>query len=144
MGIFVSTYAYTIGLGKLSGPGPGFMPFWIGIIFVGLGIYKISTQIREIRVNSASAGKNVTVRASGIGKIILVTAILFAYALLLEYLGYILATFIAMVLLLRFAGYTRWVPVIVYAILIAGLSYFLFHYLGVLFPVGVFNNFGLV
>lgn len=144
MGIFVSVYAYTIGLGKLSGPGPGFMPFWIGIIFVGLGLYKISTQLHAKRGSSIAVEKKVIVRRSGIGKIILVTAILFAYALLLEYLGYILATFLAMALLLRFAGYTRWVLVIVYAILIAGLSYFLFHYLGVLFPVGIFNNFGLV
>ncbi len=144
MGIFVSTYAYTIGLGKLSGPGPGFMPFWIGIIFVGLGLYKLSAQLRTRREDRVPAEKKLVAGPSSIGKIVLVTAILFAYALLLDYLGYILATFIAMALLLRFAGYTRWVLVIVYALLIAGLSYFLFHYLGVLFPVGIFNNFGLV
>ncbi len=144
MGIFVSTYSYTIGLGKLIGPGPGFMPFWLGIIFIGLGLYKLSTQLRIRRASSISSGKEGNTRHSGVGKITTITVILFAYALLLESLGYILVTFLAMVFLLRFAGYTRWTLLIIYALTIAAVSYFLFHYLGVLFPVGIFNNFGLV
>jgi hypothetical protein len=144
MGIFVSTYSYTIGLGKLSGPGPGFMPFWLGIIFVGLGLYKIVTQIRVQREKPVASDKAPHAARSGIAKIALVSVVLFVYALLLEQLGYILVTFLAMVFLLRFAGYTRWILVVIYALVIAGASYFLFHYLGVLFPVGLFNNFGLV
>ncbi|HEX2964637.1 MAG TPA: tripartite tricarboxylate transporter TctB family protein [Syntrophorhabdaceae bacterium] len=145
MGIFVSAYSYRIGLGNLSGPGPGFMPFWLGIIFVGLGVYKLTAQLRIRRESkSVITEKKVKAGYSAIGKITLVVVILFIYALLLEHLGYILVTFITMALLLRFAGYTRWIPVIVYALLIAGSSYFIFHYLGVLFPVGIFNNFGLV
>ncbi len=102
-----------------------------------------------MRIHTENAGtdeKNVSAvksRYSGIGKLAFITIILFAYALLLEPLGYIVTTFFAMVLLLRFAGYTRWILIIIYAVIIVGVSYFLFHYLGVMFPAGIFRNLGL-
>ena len=146
LGFFASIYAYKLGLGQLSAPGAGFMPFWLGIIIACLAFYKLITDVRIHAENAGTDEKNVSTvkpRYSGIGKLVFVTIILFAYALLLEPLGYIVTTFFAMVLLLRFAGYTRWIFIVIYAAIIVGVSYFLFHYLGVMFPAGIFRNLGL-
>lgn len=146
LGFFVSIYAYKLGLGQLSVPGAGFMPFWLGIIIACLAFYKLIIDMRVHAVKAGTDEKNVSAvkpRYSVIGKLVFITIILFAYALLLEPLGYVVTTFFTMVLLLRFAGYTRWILIIIYAVVIVGASYFLFHYLGVMFPVGLFRNLGL-
>jgi putative tricarboxylic transport membrane protein len=146
LGFFVSIYAYKLGLGQLSVPGAGFMPFWLGIIIACLALYKLITDVRIHTENAGTDERNVSAvkpRYSGIGKLAFIAIILFAYALLLEPLGYVVTTFFSMVLLLRFAGYTRWISIIIYAAIIVGVSYFLFHYLGVMFPAGIFRNLGL-
>lgn len=147
MGMFVSLYSYKLGLGKLAGPGPGFMPFWLGIIIACLGLYKLTTEFFVHAEKTKAGKKNVspeTGRRPGISKLVFVACILFAYALFLELLGYILTTFLAMIFLLRLAGFTRWALIIVYSAIIVAVSYFMFHYLGVLFPPGILGGFGIV
>jgi len=143
-GIFFSLYAYTIGLGKLSGPGPGFMPFWVGIIVTGLACYKLIKEIllKKGEVSPVSQSTEKTKKRSFMGKLILIIAVLLAYAIFLESLGYIITTFLVMMFLLRFAGFTQWVRIITYAAIIVGVSYFAFKYLGVRFPAGIFTRFG--
>jgi putative tricarboxylic transport membrane protein len=147
MGMFVSLYSYKLGMGQVSGPGPGFMPFWLGIIIACLASYKLITEFLIHHAKEVRAGKeNISPEAGshpGIGKLVFIVIILFAYALLLEPLGYIITTFLAMIFLLRFAGFTRWALIIVYSAIIVAVSYFMFHYLGVLFPPGILSSFGI-
>jgi putative tricarboxylic transport membrane protein len=56
----------------------------------------------------------------------LALAALFAYALLLERIGYLLVTFLFLTLMLRFMGALRWGPVLATAILSTVASYVLF------------------
>ncbi len=143
-GIFFSLYAYKIGLGKLSSPGPGFMPFWVGLIVTGLACYKLIKETLLQRGEDGPVAQSIekTKKSSFMGKLILVIAALLAYALFLESLGYIVTTFLVMMFLLRFAGFTQWVKIITYSVIIVGVSYFTFQYLGVRFPAGVFTRFG--
>ena len=46
LGVFVSIYAYKLGMGKLSEPGAGFIPFWLGIIVAGLALFKLVKEYR--------------------------------------------------------------------------------------------------
>lgn len=144
LGIFVSIYSYKLGMGKLSEPGPGFIPFWLGIIVSGLALFKL---VKESRVKADEGADSKTVkeagRSSSLGKLIFIAITLFVYALVLDWLGYIITTFLAMILLLRFSGYTQWVRILVYAIIIVGISYLMFLYLGVQFPAGVLSHFGI-
>jgi putative tricarboxylic transport membrane protein len=145
LGIFVSIYAYKLGMGKLSEPGAGFMPFWLGIIVAGLALFKMikeSPAEGEEEGTDSKAVKGVG-RSGAIGKLIFIAVTLLAYALALEWLGYIITTLLAMILLLRFSGYTQWIRIVVYAIIIVGISYLIFRYLGVQFPAGVLSHFGL-
>jgi putative tricarboxylic transport membrane protein len=142
LGFFVSIYAYRLGLGKLSVPGAGFMPFWLGIIIACLAFYKliaeflIHADVKEAKKEDISRGAE---KSTGIMKLTFISIVLFAYAFVLDPLGYIITTFLAMILLLRFAGFTRWILIIVYSAIIVGVSYFMFHYLGVMLPPGVFG-----
>jgi putative tricarboxylic transport membrane protein len=144
IGIFVSSYAFKIGLGKLSVPGPGFMPFWLGIIIACLALYKLIKEFfLKKKESNTDTQTSTEVKSSFMGKLIFITMTLLAYALLLEQAGYIIITFLVMVLLLRFSGYTQWSRIIAYSIIIVGVSYVMFQYLGVRFPVGVLGYFGL-
>jgi putative tricarboxylic transport membrane protein len=142
LGFFVSIYAYKLGLGKVSVPGAGFFPFWLGIVIACLAFYKLITEFlihaaeREAKKEGVSSE---TEKPSGIVKLAFIAVVLFAYAFVLEPLGYIITTFLAMILLLRFAGFTRWILIVVYSVIIVGVSYLMFHYLGVMLPPGVFG-----
>ena len=145
LGIFISIYAYKLGMGKLSEPGPGFMPFGLGVIVFFLSIYKLVKE--SLWKGDKESAKDKTVKGAGwsvsLSKLVFIALILFAYALFLEWLGYIITTFLAMMLLLRVSGYTQWTRIIIYAVIIVGGSYFMFLYLGVRFPPGVLSHFGL-
>ena len=68
---------------------------------------------------------------------------LFAYAILIEPLGFILTTFFTMTLLFRSAGFKRWSLAVAYSAGVVLITYFLFTYLGVRFPPGVLRALGL-
>lgn len=139
LGIFVSAYSLRHGLGHLNRPGPGFFPCLIGVVILCLALYKLVTQFLMHASVTNAAKETVPTEAgrpSGIGKLVFIALTLLAYALLLEWLGFIIITFLAMILLLRFSGYTSWTRIIAYSAIIAGVSYFIFHYLGVMFPPG--------
>lgn len=129
LGIFVSSYSYRIGIGSLSNPGPGLFPFLLGFLLFSLSSYKIKKEIRNIATETEH---NPLIFK---GFIALVSILLF-YSLFLQTLGYILTTFITLSLLFRTAGYKHWVRILIYAICIVFIIYFIFTYLGVRFPQG--------
>jgi hypothetical protein len=143
--IFIFSYSYQLGLGQPLAPGPGLMPFLLGIVMCGLAIIKVVSDFRSSR----QAGTTSTVaQPTGITRrvitlISVVTASLFAYALLLEPLGYLITTFLVMAFLLRAAGFTQWLRILPYAAIIALVSYYGFTYLGTNFPVGILSLTGL-
>ncbi len=147
LGIFISIYAYILGMGHLSEPGPGFMPFWLGAIVSALALYRLVKESFRKGKEKEGGTDNKTFRttrwSSSRSKLVFIALTLFVYALLLEWLGYIITTFLAMILLLRLSGYTQWVRIIIYAAIIVGASYVMFVYLGVDFPAGVLSYFGL-
>jgi putative tricarboxylic transport membrane protein len=146
LGIFVSAYSLKYGLGHLNSPNPGFFPCLLGVILCCLALYKLITEFLAHAKVTDAAKETVPAEArrpSRVGKLVFIALTLLAYALFLEWLGYIIITFLTMILLLRFSGYTSWVRIIAYAVIIAGVSYFTFHYLGVMFPPGVLKYIGL-
>ncbi len=146
LGIFASAYSIKHGLGNLRSPGPGFFPCLLGVIICGLALYKLITEFLG-RAHATEADKEIvpaeTKMPSGVGRLVFIALTLFVYALLLEWLGYLITTLLTMILLLRFSGYTQWTRIIAYGVIIAGVSYFTFLYLGVSFPAGVLRYFGL-
>jgi len=146
LGVFVSTFAYIkLGIGKLNAPGPGLMPFLLGLLFGFLALYKLVTRILRHGESEEKPKEEEEAGLHGIvyKKVILVVVALFAYAILIEPLGFILTTFLTMTLLFRSAGFKRWSLAVAYSAGVVLITYFLFTYLGVRFPPGVLRALGL-
>jgi putative tricarboxylic transport membrane protein len=139
-GIFFAVFSYRLGLGRFLEPGPGLFSFGLGLIIMLLGVYKLITAFLSSRKDGEGLGAKKEASLFGnIGKLAVLTAVLIAYALLLQRLGYLITTFLCLALLLRIAGYTRWVLIMVYAVIISVITYAGFTYLGTAFPPGILN-----
>ena len=134
--IFVGINAIKIGVGTFSSPGSGFLFFWASLILGSLSIVLIIKNIlwkREAR----------TLRDLWKGlkwsHAVLAIITLFLYVLTLTKLGFILATFVLMILLFGIGKLKYWVA-IVSSFIIVMLSYIIFHFfLQIQFPRGIFG-----
>src|SRR4030042_5962398 len=107
LGIFVSAYSYfKLGLGKLHTPGPGMMPFLLGLLFSIISFYLLVNSLFKRSMED----KTITEEQGQINsrKVILVLASLFFYGLFLETLGYLIVTLITMTILFWTMGLVRW------------------------------------
>ena len=145
LGLFVSVYSLRLGLGALVKPGPGLFPFFLGLIIALLATYKLmSEHLSKGKDEGGTEGfQSSPQQALPVGRLAVLTITLFAYALLLETLGYIITTFLGLAVLLRTGGYEKWIPIVVYALIISGVTYFGFTYLGTMFPPGILRHVGM-
>jgi len=121
--VFVMIESYRLGLGTLHQPGPGFLFFWAAVI---LGIMSLIIYIRGWRNKKSEESEIHSLGKLNIGKIILVLASLFIYALLMEKLGFILITLLFFVFLLRIIEKKRWFFTILTSVVVTVLAYLLF------------------
>jgi len=121
IGLFIVFYAPQFGLGSLSVPGPGFMPFLAGLVICG---FSIITFIRAFLTKSAGVDEiwaNVKLK-----KMILTLLMLIVYTFLLRKIGFIICTFFLILILVRLAASRSWLSSILIGGLSAILSYLLF------------------
>ena len=139
LGLFVVIYSYTLGLGKLIDPGPGLLPFLLGMIFFILSSVRLVTVIKSREAEESRQDKEKTER----WRIILIVIALLIWAFVLESLGFIIATFILMILLYHAAGFTKWYMAVFWGLITVFVTYFVFTYLGVRFPPGILRPLGI-
>jgi Tripartite tricarboxylate transporter TctB family len=91
--IFAAVQGISLKLGSLSRPGPGFFPFWggvvLGLLSVVLIVGSLGREAPRLRMRPESA------------KPLVVVAALLGYLLLLESLGFVAVTFLFLLLLFR-------------------------------------------
>lgn len=123
-GIFCYS-SWGTGLGSVRAPGPGMIPFGTGgiLILFSFGIILENILRRNPR------GEPPLFRGKRWSVPVWVMACLFAYVLVLETLGFVLATFLIMAVLFRISEKQNWKTVFFASILTTGFSYFLFDYL---------------
>jgi putative tricarboxylic transport membrane protein len=137
LSLFILFFSHDIGLGEFRSPGPGLMPFLVGAMLLLISIYAlIRSAAKERQVTAASRGEGEHFRFPKIGLVLL---FLLAYALLLEIIGYLVATFLMLVLLFRNAGVRGWISALVISLVTALATYAFFTYLGLRFPAGIFG-----
>jgi hypothetical protein len=139
LGLFVIIYSYALGLGKLIDPGPGLLPFLLGLIFFVLSSVRL---IMVIRLRQAEESQEGTKKIE-YWRIIIIVVALLIWAFVLESLGFLIATFVLMTLLYRGAGFTKWHTAIFWGLITVLVTYFIFTYLGVRFPPGVLRTLGV-
>jgi putative tricarboxylic transport membrane protein len=133
--IFVCVESIKSGVGTFRFPGPGFLPFWSGVGLGTLAIILVATDLLKEKVGRKS--KNLSEGKKG-SNVILVLVSLFAYALLLPSLGYLITTFGLMVFLFSLIGKPRlWIQG-VSALITVLATYIIFYvWLDVRLPKGI-------
>jgi putative tricarboxylic transport membrane protein len=118
-------------LGTLHQPGPGFFPFWGGVV---LGLLSL-----VLLVNSLKNRDRLLLSGLKSPKFLLATGAILAYLLLLETLGFVTITFLFLFLLFRLEN-EGWVFSAVSSLVGAGSSYALFQlWLKTQLPAGPFG-----
>jgi len=94
--VYVVTAATGLGIGTPEDPGPGFLPFWSGLVLAVLAIALIAVTFRA-RSRGAPPVEQPAALPLRTGPIAVVA--LFSYAWILPHLGYLIATTALMMVL---------------------------------------------
>ncbi len=132
LSLFVMALSSKLAPGRLHDSGPGFMPFLSGLMLLIISFYLLIKSIKMGRRNEKKEKSQINFK-----KLSLVLASLFAYALLLETLGFLINTTLVLILLFRTAGFRKWSTIILASGLTVLLTYFVFTFFGVRFPMGI-------
>jgi putative tricarboxylic transport membrane protein len=141
VGMAVTVWSYRLGLGTLTNPGPGFLPFWCALILSGL-----SCLVFFHRRFATTEGETRKLRHlwQGVGwvKGIYVVLALLAYTLLFTTLGYLLSTIALLLFLFKTIEPQKWTVAVGGAILASLVSFVVFAlWLDVQLPRGVLERF---
>ena len=119
LGMIISFFSSRIGLGTLSKPGPGFMPFLAGLLLAALSF----VLLLQVSLTRMSARWPITFRLKNI---FIILAAMVGYGFLLDRIGFIFVTFIFVTLLIRLIEPQSWTKSILAGIFSSGASYLIF------------------
>ena len=131
--VIVSVASFRLGLGKLSAPGSGLVPFGAAVL---LGMLSIVCFLQAMGREEPT---EVQPLFHGMlwPRVILVFVALFAYAQLIPFGGYNVTTFLLMAFLFWIAGQEKIWKVVLYSFITTALSYYVFSkWLNLQFPIG--------
>lgn len=135
LSLFICQQSTVIGVGGLHRPGPGLMSFGAGM---GIGVLALVVLVLSFFSKAGPAELEQDEAVGRKAKIFLLCSSLFAYAVAVVWLGFVLATFAFVFFLLRVVESERWWLSAVKAALITLGNYGLFvAWLGIKLPQGV-------
>ncbi len=136
-GIYFTIKSYSFGLGEWASPGPGYFPFGAGLLFAILSLSVFVKALRRVPLNEIPI--QLSERFHWQNMVLIMFGML-AYILLLKRIGFVLCTFLLVVLFIRVIAKERWFKSIMTALAIA-LAFHLFFniLLNAQLPSGVFR-----
>ena len=130
--VCVGSYRLPVGIGRLSDPGPGFFPFWAGVL---MGILSFAAYMKAMRTKGEDIGPWYS--RERWKKVLFILAIITGYALVLEPLGFVLSTFLLLFTLLKVAEGQGWRLSVGGSLVVAAVSFVVFdHWLKLQLPKG--------
>ena len=137
IGILICIGSIRLSLGNFHNPGPGFFPFIAGSIVAILGL-AIHLQSRS-KATAREPRERLWTDPKRIQKMVFTTLALLAYGFGMDYLGFLVSTFIFLVFLLRMIEPQRWSLVLLESALASAISYLVFDvWLQAQLPKGIF------
>ena|SRR5436309_2329350 len=133
IGAYVIHAGRDMGLGGLHEPGPGFAFYWVGILMCALAASVIGQAV-------LSGGPTLASLWAGTrwGKVLAVVAMLLAYAVAFEPVGFIVCTVALLLALMWFVDPVRWwLAILVAAVATAGVWLALTKWLKIQLPPGL-------
>lgn len=125
-----------LGIGPFNNPGPGFIPFWAALF---LASFTCVLLVISLSRNREATPPSVLWKGRHWVKPLLAFSALILYCLVLPKLGYLLATFVLMLVLLSLGKTKPWL-VVPGSLVVVLLTYVLFDYLLKMpLPRGVFG-----
>ncbi len=113
VGGFFAIYARSVDVGTWSEPGPGFLPFWAGIVMAVMAAALIVGSFRT----KGAAMPSFFPESNSWKRVVATFASLVAYAFSLQYLGFTLTTFLFVAFLVKFIFPQTWTRALVVAVL---------------------------
>jgi putative tricarboxylic transport membrane protein len=132
-GLSIVLYAPEFDLGSLRAPGSGFMPFLSGLLICGFSAMTFLQSLldKSTEVEKVWAG----VRFQ---KLIFVVLLLLLYGVLIKPLGFIVCSFLLMLIIIHYVGSQTWLASLLVSIFSSVGSYVLFEvWLSVPLPRGI-------
>ena len=115
-----------------GGPGPAFMPFWLGLVMALLAVMLLLRSLRE-----ENPGESWFPRGEGLRHMLVVLGVTVLFVVLLNVLGMVIGTALYLAILVRYLGRHRWWVTAAIACGAAGFNWLVFvHWLRVPFPEG--------
>jgi putative tricarboxylic transport membrane protein len=121
--LFIIYQSYKLGLGNLYQPGPGFLFFWTGIV---VAIMALIVVLQTFRAQAAEEVAEAPTGKRTATKVILVLVALFAYAVLMEYLGFFIVTFFLFIFLLAVIEKKKWWFAVLVSVAVTLFAYLVF------------------
>ena len=113
-----------------GGPGPAFLPFWLGLVMALLALTMLVKSLRQ-----ADPGADWLPRGEGLRAMLVVLGATVAFVALLKVVGMVLGTALYLAGLIGFLGGHRWWVTLAIAIGAAGFNWLVFvRWLRVPFP----------
>jgi putative tricarboxylic transport membrane protein len=106
-------------LGTVRNPGQGFFPWWTSVVIVLLALVFLA----QVLISRSSTSQHTPGRIAKVTALLLVLA---AYTFLLDFLGYLICTFLLVLFMLRATDRQRWTVALSMALLAAMGSYLVF------------------
>lgn len=119
--IILTVESYRLDIGDFHNPGPGFLPFWAGVIFAILSSVLIIMNLNKKR------GDEDQYRQKKWKNLIFVIVILYIYAILVEKLGFIIITFLFVGVLLTVIERKKFYIAALFGVISALVAYIIFH-----------------
>jgi len=118
-----------------NGPGPAFLPFWLGLVMAVLAATLLVGALRSRDPDPAWLPSG-----DGLRRLALVVGATAAFVALLNVVGMTIGTVLFLVVLMRFLDRQPWPLTIAVALAVAGLNYLVFtRWLHVPLPAGPFG-----
>jgi putative tricarboxylic transport membrane protein len=125
--------SWRLGFGSFMRPGPGFVPFLAAALLGVLAVVGLIQSVPAKSPGKAAGGFD----GRGLLRVLLLIAALAVYVLLWDFLGFLAATFLVLLLLYRAVEPLRWRTVLVASVLTLAGTYVMFStLLGARLPVG--------
>ena len=115
-----------------GGPGPAFMPFWLGLV---MALLALSMLLRSLKQKDPGAAW--LPRGEGLRDMLVVLGATVAFIALLKVTGMIIGTALYLAFVVRYLGRHRWWVTLAIALAAAGFNWLVFvHWLRVPMPEG--------
>jgi putative tricarboxylic transport membrane protein len=123
------------GLVRQGIPGPGSLPFVVGLILIGLAVVIFVQALWS----PSSLKMKFFPRDDSFARLMMALLAIFIYGFFLKPAGFVLTTFVFLFFVLRWVGREKWITVFSFSLLTAVLSYLLFSALQVELPRGTWK-----